>query len=106
VHYVLLPVGEPLSIEAVVADYNAHDSIRAVGDPSQIYPSSHMLLHLSINENLQLQHVVLASQYIGSLLFEKYFDETYDRLTSLLGTGGALAGHLFECYVHFLFKYI
>jgi hypothetical protein len=63
-----------------------------------------MLLHLSIDENLQLQHVILASQYIGSLLLEKYFDETYDRLTSLLDTGGALAGHLFECYVQFLFK--
>jgi hypothetical protein len=102
--YVLRPVGEPPSIEAVVADYNARDSIRAVGDPSQIYPSSHMLLHLSVDENLRLQHVVLASRYVGSLLFEKYFDETYDRLTSLLGAGGALAGHLFECYVHFLFK--
>src|SRR5262245_1898361 len=102
--YVLRLVGEPPSIEAVVRDYNARDSIRAVGDPSQIFPSSHMLLHLSVDENLQFQHVVLASRYVGGLLFEKFFDETYERLTSLLGGGGTLAGHLSECYVHFLFK--
>jgi hypothetical protein len=48
-------------------------------------------------------HIVLASQYVGVLLFSKYYRETLESMESMLGSGGALAGHLFECYVHYLF---
>jgi hypothetical protein len=102
--YVFWP-GEPPSIESVIGDSDARKSIRSVGDPSQLFPSSHMLLHLSVDENMEFQHVVLASRHVGVLLFSKFFQETLDNLKSMLGAGGALAGHLFECYVHFLFEY-
>lgn len=97
--------GEPPSIEAAIADRNARQSIRAVGEPSQLFPSSHMLLHLHVDENMHYCHIVLASRFIGRLLFRKYFEETLERLQSLIGERSALAGHLFECYVHFLFEY-
>jgi hypothetical protein len=103
--YVFWSQGQPPSIEGVVADRNARNSIRAVGDLSQLFPSSHMLLHLHVDESLNYRHIVLASRYIGVLLFSKYFDETLETLQSLLGDSGALAGHLFECYVHFIFEY-
>lgn len=102
--YVFWPEGEPPSIEGVVSDTNARQSIRSVGEPSQLFPTSHMLLHISTDENLHFKHVALASRYVGRLLFSKYFDETFENLKSLLGGRGALAGHLFECYVHYLFE--
>jgi hypothetical protein len=95
----------PPSIESAISDSQARESIRSVGQPSQLFPTSHMLLHLSVDENMHFQHVDLASRYVGVLLFSKYFQETLDNLKSMLGAGGALAGHLFECYVHFLFEY-
>jgi hypothetical protein len=102
--YVFWPNEEPPSIQAAVFDSDARKSIRSVGEPSRLFPTSHILLHLSVDEHLRFQHVVLASRYVGHLLFSKYFDETFETLKSLLGGGGALAGHLFECYVHFLFE--
>lgn len=54
---------------------------------------------------MHFKHVVLASRHVGILLFSRYYQETLENLKPLLGSGGALAGHLFECYVHFLFEY-
>jgi hypothetical protein len=103
--YVFWTGRDPPSIEAVLEDSNARKSIRAIGEPSQIFPSSHMLLHLFVDEELQFKHVVLASRYVGVLLFSKYFAETLQNLNESLGGGGALGGHLFECYVHYLFQF-
>jgi hypothetical protein len=102
--YVFWRNEEPPSIEATLADADARKSIRSVGEPSQLFPSSHMLLHISTDENMHFQHVVIASRYVGRLLFSKYFDETMENLKALLGGRGALAGHLFECYVHYLLE--
>jgi len=62
------------------------------------------LLHIHVDEELHFEHVLLASRYVGTLLFSKYFEETLENLKSMLGGGGALADHLFECYAHFLFE--
>jgi len=102
--YVFWPNEEPPSLEGVIADSDARKSIRSAGDPSQLFPSSHMILHISVDEHLHFQHIVLASRHVGHLLFDKYFDETMERLKSLLGGRSALAGHLFECYAHFLLE--
>jgi len=102
--YVYWQPGDPPSLEAAVADSNARKSIRSVGEPSQLFPTSHMLLHIHVDEELHFEHVLLASRYVGTLLFSKYFEETLENLKSMLGGGGALAGHLFECYAHFLFE--
>ena len=48
---------------------------------------------------------LLFSSHAGILLFFKYYQQTLENLKSLLGSGGALVGHLFECYVHFPFAY-
>jgi hypothetical protein len=104
--YVFWPQDEePPSIEGVVADRDARQSLRFINEPSQLFPSSHILLHIAIDANMHFQHVFLASRYIGKLLFSKFFKETFARMQELLGSGGALAGHLFECYVHFLFEH-
>jgi hypothetical protein len=95
---------DPPAIKFVVADSDARKSIRAVGEPSQLFPSSHMLLHITVDDDQHFQHMTLASRYVGRLLFSKHFDETFELLKSLLGSRGALAGHLFECYVHYLFE--
>ena len=102
--YVYWQPGDPPSLEAAVADSNARKSVRSVGEPSQLFPTSHMLLHIHVDEELHFEHVLLASRYVGTLLFSKYFEETLENLNSMLGGGGALAGHLFECYSHFLFE--
>jgi hypothetical protein len=102
--YVYWQPGDPPSLEAAATDSNARQSIRSVGEPSQLFPTSHMLLHIHVDEELRFEHVLLASRYVGTLLFSKYFEETLENLKSMLGGGGALAGHLFECYAHFLFE--
>lgn len=96
---------EPPSIASAVQDANARKSIRSVWEPSLLFPTSHMLLHLVIDDKMHFTYVTLASQHVGVLLFSKYFEETLERLQSLLGAGGALAGHLFECYIHYLFEF-
>jgi hypothetical protein len=103
-HYVYWQPGDPPSLEAAVADSNARKSLHSVGDPSQLFPTSQMFLHVHADENLHFKHVLLASRYVGTLLFSKYFEETLESLKSMLGGGGALAGHLFECYAHFFFE--
>jgi hypothetical protein len=40
-HYVLWPKEEPPPIEAIVSDPKAHESIRSVGEPSLLFPTSH-----------------------------------------------------------------
>jgi hypothetical protein len=102
--YVFWEDGKPPSLEAIITDSNARRSIHSVGEPSRLFPSSHMLLHITVDEDMHFRHVVLASRYVGVLLFSKYFQETLDNLTSMLGAGSALAVHLFECYAHFLFQ--
>ena len=96
---------EPPSIESVLSDSNARKYIRYVYEPSRLFPTSHMLVHLSVDENMHFHRVVLASRYIGVLLFAKYFEETLAHLKSILRDRDALAGDLFECYVHFLFEF-
>jgi hypothetical protein len=64
-----------------------------------------MLLHLIVDDNFDFLHVDLASDYVGILLFEKYYDETLKRMQSLLGGHSALSGHLFECFMHFKFRH-
>ena len=91
-------------IECAVADSDARKSLWSAGQPSQKFPMSHMLLHISVDTTLRFEHIILASRYVGRELFSKFFSETFELLKLLLGGRGALAGHLFECYVHFLFE--
>ena len=98
-------MGDVPSIDAAVNESNARKSINSVGIPSKMFPTSHMLLHIIVNSNLGFQELDIASDYIGVLLLEKYFDETMEKLKSLIGDRGALGGHLFECYMHFIFQH-
>jgi len=104
--YVFCPPTKLPSLESVIADRNARDSIRAVWDPSVMFPTSHILLHISVDENFHYHHLVLASPYVGVLLFSRHFQQMFDRLKEVLGGGIALgfAGSLFECYIHYLFE--
>ena len=102
--YMFWEPSEPPSLEGALADSDARKCIHAVHELSRMFPLSHMLLHITVDENFHFQHLVLASRYVGTLLFARYFRETLDRLKELLGGGGGLAGHLFECYVHYLFE--
>jgi hypothetical protein len=102
--YMFWTEGEPNPIEGAIADSDARKGIRSTGELSQVFPTSHMLIHIDVDETLHFRHIVLASRYVGQQLFLKYFDETFEFMQSLLGARGALAGHLFECYVHFLFE--
>jgi hypothetical protein len=95
---------EPPSIKTAVQDANARKCILSAAEPSAMFESSHMLLHISVDDAMHFEHLTLASQYVGNLLFSKYYQETLDNMKSMLGNGGALAGHLFECYIQFLFK--
>ena len=51
---------------------------------------------------LNFQHVILASRYIGVLLFSKYFEETLDNLKSIYLLAEL---NLLECYIHFLLEF-
>jgi hypothetical protein len=100
---------EPPSVKALIADANARKSISQIDNPSLMFHSSHKLLHIIVGNKPENQfkfsHLELASDYIGVKLFEKYFKETIENMRSLLVVGGALGGHLFQCYLHFMFKY-
>ena len=104
--YVFCPPAELPSLENVIADSDARESIRAIWNPSDMFPTSHILLHISVDENFHYHHLVLASRYIGVLLFSRHFQQMFERLKEVLGDGGALgfAESLFECYIHFLFE--
>ncbi|KAM6496299.1 hypothetical protein JOM56_009005 [Amanita muscaria] len=102
--YVFFQAGKPPCIESAISDADARRSIRSVGSPSILHPNSHMLLHIVVDEYLEYDYITLASRHIGILLFTKYFEEMLDNLQDMLGGGGALAGHLFECYCHFVFQ--
>jgi hypothetical protein len=54
---------------------------------------------------MHFEHVILASRFIGHLLFSKYLDETLENLKSMLCAGDAFSRYLFECYIHFLFEH-
>ena len=97
--------GELPSIDGTINDANARKSINSVGTPSRIFPTSHLLLHIIVNDDLGFQGLDIASDYIGVLLFENYYEETMEKLNSLIGDPGALGGHLFECYMHYRFKH-
>jgi hypothetical protein len=56
--------------------------------------SSHMLLHIAIDDQMHFKHVFLASCDVGILLFSKYYQETLDKLKSLLGAEGALVKYV------------
>jgi hypothetical protein len=58
-----------------------------------------MLLHIHVDEELRFEHVLLASRYVGTLLFSKYCEETLENLKSMLGGGHALAGHLCTFFI-------
>ena len=104
--YVFCLPAELPSLENVIADSEARESIRAVWDPSAMFPTSHILLHISVDENFHYHHLVLASRCVGVLLFSRHFQQMFDRLKEVLGGGFALgfAGSLFECYIHYLFE--
>jgi hypothetical protein len=103
--YVFWQHGEPPSLDDIVMDSDARKGIQQVGEPSRLFPTSHMLLHIATDDQMHFKHVVLASRHVGLLLFSKFFQETMKNLKSLLVGWGSLAGNLFECYVHFLFEY-
>ena len=71
-----------------------------------MFPTSHILLYIYVDENFHYHHLVLASRYIGVLLFSRHFQQMFERLKEVLGGGGALgfAESLFECDIHFLFE--
>ena len=66
------------SLENVVMDSHARKSIWYVSKVFQLFPSSHMLLH-----------IVLTSHHVDILLFSKYYQETLENLKSLLDSEGA-----------------
>lgn len=98
-------VTAPPSLLAFINDPDARNSIGSVGEPSRLFPTSHMLVHIIVNDRLRFVDFGLASSFIGVLLFKEHLKETIDKLSSMLGSGGALAGHLFECYGHFVFEH-
>ena len=60
------------SLEGALANGNACKCIRAVHDLSRMSTSSHILLHISVDENLPFTaYLVLASRYVGNRLFTK-----------------------------------
>ena len=93
------------SIDAAVSDADARKSLGMVGELSQKFRSSHMLLHLIVDDDFRLLSVGLSSDYIGVVLFERYYAETLERMQSLLGSGSTLSGHLFQCFMHYKFKH-
>ena len=74
-------------IECAVADSDARKSLWSAGQPSQKFPMSHMLLHISVDTTLRFEHIILASRYVGRELFSKFFSETFELLKLLLGGG-------------------
>ena len=67
-HYIFRQQGEPPSLEGVIIDSDTWKNIRHVGEMSQLFPSSHMLLHIAVDDNMHFKLVVLVSHWHSSFL--------------------------------------
>jgi DNA-binding transcriptional ArsR family regulator len=93
-------------IDAVLADAKAARGVKYVGNPTDIYPESHTLLHILVgnDENgneYQFTGLDVASKYVGERLWDLYYSEMIKNLREMFGgSPNEISRHLFELYGH------
>ena len=60
---------QPPSLKGALANGNACKCIRAVHDLSRMSTSSHILLHISVDENFHLQHILSLPRDMLAIVF-------------------------------------
>ncbi|TPX53138.1 hypothetical protein CcCBS67573_g09749 [Chytriomyces confervae] len=95
-------------MEAALADVDAVKGVRNIGNPTQIYQTSHTLLHIITTDDGQYQFkcVDIASDYVGEKLWEKHSAQMITNLVDMFGSGpNEISRHLFEIYGHRVFSF-
>jgi len=59
------------------------ETLAGAGEPTVLFTTSHMLLYISVDNNMLFQHSPSPHDTSGVLFFSKYF--TLEKLKSLLG---------------------
>lgn len=98
------------AMETALADANVVASLRAIGDPSKIFPTAHTLLHMIVSDGshkfpYQFLHVDIASEFVGDQLWARYHAQMIKNLKEMFGgSPSEISRHLFEIYGHHIFS--
>ena len=92
-------------MEVALTDVDAVSGVRNIGNPTNIFTTTHTLLHIIVSDDYQFLHVDIASKYVGEQLWIRHSAQMLTNLTSLFGgSPSEISRHLFEIYGHVFFS--
>jgi hypothetical protein len=99
----------PKKMQNTLGDINAVRGVRYVGEPSDIFPESHTLLHLLVGDDehknpYQFLELDVASKYVAEQLWDRHYKQMIINLQEMFGgSPNEISRHLFEIYGHRVF---
>ena len=95
----------PPHMDRALADVRAVKAVRNIGNPTNMYPTAHILFHIVVSDQYKVERVDFASKYVASCLFEKYFIELMTNLSNFFGGDqSCIGGKFFEMYGNLVFS--
>ena len=91
-------------------DVNAASGVKYVGETTEIFASSHSLLHIMVGEDeygnaYQFTDLDVASEYVGEQLWIRHSAQMLTNLQEMFGgSPNEISRHLFEIYGHKVFS--
>jgi hypothetical protein len=110
VFYKDFAIAVPEKILHVLSDANAVRGVRYVGEPSDIFPESHTLMHMLIGNDTygrpyKFIELDVASKYVGEQLWDRHYKQMITNLQDMFGgSPNEISRHLFEIYGHRIFS--
>lgn len=101
---------DPTDMETALADVKAAKGVRAIGNPTKIFDTTHTLLHLIVGNDNQgfpyrFRYVDIASRYVGEQLWDRHYSQMIINLQEMFGgSPNEISRHLFEIYGHRVFS--
>jgi hypothetical protein len=101
---------DPQDMETSLADVKAAKGVRAIGNPTKIFDTTHTLLHLIVGNDNQgfpyrFRFVDIASKYVGEQLWDRHYSQMIINLQEMFGgSPNEISRHLFEIYGHRVFS--
>lgn len=95
-----------LLMKKVLQDVDAVKGVKSIGNPTQIFQTTHTLLHIIVTQDgtYQFSHVDIASDYVGEQLLIRHCAQMISNLQEMLGSPVEISRHLFEIYGHIVFS--
>jgi hypothetical protein len=97
----------PNTMEPALADVDAVRGVRSIGIPTNIFTTTHTLLHIIVSSDgcYQFTHVDIASKYVGEQLWQRHSAQMLTNLRDMFGgSPSEISRHLFEIYGHTIFS--